>query len=60
MDGTVLDIVGELVYAADRDVITFVASTCVSGDWVEVVSDGSSWFYTAFSGANGGITTGQT
>jgi hypothetical protein len=60
LDGTLLDIVGELVYAADQDVITFVASTCVSGDKVEVVSDGTSWHYEAVSGANGGITTGQT
>jgi len=60
MDGVLLDIVGELVYAADRDIISFVASTSLSGDRVDVVCDGTTWHYKAFSGANGGITTGQT
>ena len=60
MHGVNLDIVGELVYATARDIISFVASTSLVGDRVEVTSDGTSWFYTAFSGANGGITTGQT
>lgn len=60
MHGTHIDIVGELVYATARDIITFVASTSLVGDSVELVSDGTSWFFTAQSGADGGITTGQT
>jgi len=58
--GTTLDIVGDLVYGSAQDVINFVASTSVVGDRAEVVSDGTSWYYTAFSGADGGITTGAT
>jgi hypothetical protein len=60
MSGTVLDIVGELVYATARDIMSFVASTSLIGDRCDIVSDGTNWYYKAFSGANGGITTGQT
>ena len=60
MYGTTLDIVGELVYGSARDIISFVASTSVVGDRVDVVSDGTNWYYKAFSGADGGITTGAT
>jgi hypothetical protein len=60
MHGTHIDIVGELVYATARDILSFVANTSLVGDSMEVVSDGTSWFYTAQSGADGGITTGQT
>ena len=60
MSGVALDIVGELVYATARDIISFVASTSLVGDRVDVISDGTNWYYTAFSGADGGITTGQT
>jgi len=60
MTGFVLDVVGELTYATARDIISFVASTAVLGDRVEMVCDGTNWYYKAFSGADGGITTGQT
>jgi len=60
MHGVHLDIVGELVYATARDILTFVANISLVGDRMEVVSDGTSWFYTAFGGADGAITTGQT
>lgn len=60
MSGVVLDIVGELVYATARDIISFVASTSVIGDRLDIVCDGINWYYKAFSGADGGITTGQT
>lgn len=60
MHGTFLDIVGELVYATARDKISFVANTSLVGDNCAVVSDGTSWFYTAFGGADGSIITGQT
>jgi len=60
MSGTHLDIVGELVYGTARDIMSFVASTSLVGDNCTIVSDGTSWFYEAYSGADGGITTGQT
>ena len=60
MHGTHLDIVGELVYGTARDILSFVANTSLVGDSCSVVSDGTSWFYEAYSGADGGITTGQT
>jgi len=60
MHGTHLDIVGELVYGTARDIMSFVANTSLVGDRCRVVCDGVSWFYEASSGADGGITTGQT
>ena len=59
MHGTTIDIT-DTVYATARDIISFVASTSLVGDSVEVTSDGTSWFYRAHSGANNGISTGQT
>lgn len=50
------DVNSTLVLAANEDSINFVASTCLIGDWVEVVSDGTSWFVQGQSGATGGIT----
>jgi hypothetical protein len=50
------DVNSTLVLAANEDSINFVASTAIVGDWVEVVSDGTSWFVTGQSGATGGIT----
>jgi len=45
-----------LVLAANEDSINFVASTCLIGDRIDVVCDGTSWFVSGFSGAAGGIT----
>ena len=50
------DVNSTLVLAANEDSINFVASTCIVGDWVEVISDGTSWFVTGQSDAAGGIT----
>ena len=50
------DVNSTLVLAANEDKINFVANTAIVGDWVEVVSDGTSWFVTGQSGAAGGIT----
>ena len=58
--GTLLDIVGELVYFSAQDVVRFVASTSLIGDRLEVESDGTNWYCKAFSGANGGITVAVT
>lgn len=58
--GTLLDIVGELVYFSAQDTLNFVASTSLVGDSLEVESDGTNWYCKAFSGANGGITVAVT
>ena len=60
MEVLLLDIVGELVYATGRDVVTFADGVSLAGDRLEVVSDGTNWFCKAFSGADGGITVGVT
>jgi len=60
MSGFVLDIVGELVYATARDIISFVANTSLIGDKVTMISDGTNWYYEALGGADGAVTTGQT
>lgn len=43
-------------YDADGDTITFVDGVSVVGDWVEMVSDGTSWYITGQANADGGIT----
>lgn len=50
------DVNSTLVLASNEDTINFVASTAIIGDWVELESDGTSWFVTGQSGAVGGIT----
>jgi hypothetical protein len=50
------DVLSTRVAAANEDTINFVASTALVGDWVDVVSDGTSWFVRGDSGATGGIT----
>ncbi len=46
-------------YIADGNTITFVDGTAVVGDWVELVSDGTSWYVTGQANADGGITITQ-
>ncbi len=58
--GTFLDIVGELTYFSAQDTLNFVAVTSVVGDFLEVESDGTNWYCTAKSGADGGITVAVT
>lgn len=41
------------------DTITFVDGQAVAGDWVRVISDGTSWFATAASKVVAGITFTQ-
>ena len=43
-------------YDADGDTITFVDAVAVVGDWVEMISDGTSWYITGQANADGGIT----
>lgn len=47
-------------YINNGDLITFVANVAVVGDWVELVSDGTSWFLSGMCSADGGITLGST
>jgi hypothetical protein len=60
LQGTYLDIVGELVAISAQDTLNFVANTALVGDSLEVESDGTNWYCTAFSKANGGITVSVT
>jgi hypothetical protein len=43
-------------YDDDADTITFVDGVAVKGDWVELVSDGTSWYVTGQANADGGVT----
>jgi hypothetical protein len=47
-------------YDANADTFNFVANIAVVGDWVEMISDGTSWFYTGQTNADGGVTTSTT
>jgi len=47
-------------YDDNADVITFIASTALVGDYVEMISDGTSWYFVGQTNADGGITTGTT
>ena len=44
-------------YDADADTITLVANTAVVGDYVEMISDGTSWYFTGQTNADGGVAT---
>ena len=55
----ILDIVGEMTYAASQDVVTFVDGG-VAGDKLEVFSDGTNWFCYGLCGVDGKMTSGQT
>lgn len=56
LQGTFLDIVGELSPIINQDTLNFVASTSLVGDSLKVKSDGTNWYCTATSLADGGIT----
>lgn len=47
-------------YDADGDTITFVDGTAVVGDFVELISDGTSWYLHGQAQADGGITVAGT
>lgn len=47
-------------YDNNADTLNFVASVAVVGDFVEMVSDGTSWFFNGQTNADGGITTSTT
>lgn len=43
-------------YNAGHTTITFVANVAVAGDWVEVENDGTYWYATGQTNADGGVT----
>lgn len=47
-------------YDNNADTLNFVASVAVVGDFVEMVSDGTSWYFTGQTNADGGVTTSTT
>lgn len=47
-------------YDDDADTLNFVASVAVVGDYVEMESDGTSWYFNGQTNADGGITTSTT
>jgi hypothetical protein len=47
-------------YDNDADTLNFVANIAVVGDWVQFESDGTSWFITGQTNADGGVTIGST
>lgn len=47
-------------YDDNADVITFIQAVAVVGDYVEMISDGTSWYFNGQTNADGGITTGTT
>jgi len=46
---------GAVIAAANEDTITFTASAALSGDWVELNSDGTNWFVSGQAVAATGI-----
>lgn len=47
-------------YDDNADTLNFVASTAVVGDYVEMISNGTSWYFHGQTNADGGITTATT
>lgn len=47
-------------YDDNADTLNFVASVAVKGDFVEMVSDGTSWYFSGQTNADGGVTTSTT
>lgn len=58
IEGTVV-VNGASVLGSNEDTITFADGAAVVGDWVEVVSDGTSWFVTGVGSAASSITLTQ-
>jgi hypothetical protein len=44
-------------YDINADVVTFVASTAVIGDYLDLECDGTKWYGVGQTNADGGITT---
>lgn len=52
----VLTVDGAAVPAVDEDDINFVASTAVSGDYIELECDGTNWYVSGVGEAAGSLT----
>ena len=52
-----VDVNNVKVLAANEKQINFVASTAIVGDWISLISDGTSWFLTGESGGGAGAIT---
>lgn len=44
-------------YDNNADTINFVAAVAVVGDWISMESDGTNWYFTGQTNADGGVTT---
>ena len=55
----VLVVNGASVAGVNEDIITFVDGLASVGDWVELISDGTSWFISGVGSAAGSITLTQ-
>lgn len=53
------DAAGSVATAASADTISFVANKAIKGDYVELESDGTSWFVSGMCYVQDGITTTQ-
>jgi len=60
LEGYFLDTVGELTAFTGRDIISFVSGSAKVGDRIELECDSYQWHVKAFSGGDGGISTGVT
>lgn len=58
IEGTVI-VNGASVLGSNEDTITFADGAAVVGDWVEVISDGTSWFVSGVGSAAASITLTQ-
>jgi hypothetical protein len=59
IDGTTV-VNGGVIGCVNEDTITFTASAAISGDWVELWSDGTNWFVTGQAFAATGIACTAT
>jgi len=59
IDGIVV-VNGASISCVDEDTITFTASAAISGDWVEVVTDGTNWYVEGTANAATGIACSAT
>lgn len=54
------DAAGSVVTAAAADIINFVASKAIIGDYVDLYSDGTYWYVSGMCAVQDGMTTVQT
>lgn len=59
IDGTTV-VNGAVIGCVNEDTVTFTASAAISGDWVELWSDGTNWYVTGQAFAATGIACSAT